>query len=259
MSKKNKEIIKPNKELNEEEFIQDFWVKNELPKQVETLPYDKLTHKEQKIINKIRKGKKLKKHELDIIKQTTSKYQVALKKYDAEEITEAYEEFNDIIQTEQELLDLVDAQNKPQKLRMKCRFNINGKLKYKIIEFTVHPLDDSRAVEITQTHIDIFQNLNPKENNILLKHQKGETLTQAEKEVIEHINKKVMGEQLEERMEAVNRLLASQVTPPSNGTLEERMKFWEKFHFNDKMSLFLRVQDLLGLTEARDNELFLDE
>lgn len=259
MSKKEKKISKPDENLDELEYIEQFWIKNQLPHLIESLPYDKLTLTERNIIDKIREEKTLTSEELDIIKKTSATYQVALKKYDAEEIIEAHEGFNELIRDEQELLDLVDAQSKPQQLVMNCRFNVDGKQVTRKVQFTVHPVTDSRAVEITQAHMDIYRDLNDKERSTLLKQQKGEKLTQAELDVIEHINQKIENENLTTRLEQINKLLASQVTPPSSGSLEDRVRFWEKFHFNDKMSLFLRVQDLLGLTEASDDELFLVE
>ena len=238
-----------------DEFVEQFWVKNVLPHKVETLPYDKLSVEEKGIINKIRNTETLTDYELKIIKQTTADYSEALEKYDAEETIEAYKEFNDAITSEQELLKLVEEQNKPQKLKMNCHFNEGVKL----VEFTVYPINDSRAVQMTQLHADIYQNLSPDENRVLLKQQKGERLTKVEEDVIEHINKQVMESSMEDRMHQINFLLANQVSPPSQGTVDDRVKFWEKFPFNDKMSLYLKIEDKLGLTEHFDDELFPDE
>ena len=242
-------------ENTNDEFVEQFWVKNVLPHKVETLPYEKLSVEEQKIISKIRNNETLTNDELKTIKQTTADYSEALEKYDAEETIKAYQEFNDAITTEQELLNLVEEQNKPQKLKMNCHF----KQGVKLVEFTIYPIDDSRAVQMTQLHADIYQDLSPKENQILLKQQKGEKLSKFEEDVIEHINKKVMESSMEDRMHQINFLLANQVTPPSNGTVDDRIKFWEKFPFNDKMSLYLKIEDMLGLTEHFDDELFPNE
>ena len=68
-----------------------------------------------------------------------------------------------------------------------------------------------------------------------------------------------MESSMEDRMHQINFLLANQVSPPSQGTVDDRVKFWEKFPFNDKMSLYLKIEDKLGLTEHFDDELFPDE
>lgn len=242
-------------QVGNDKFVEEFWVENVLPHKVETLPYEKLTQKEQNIINKIRNNKTLTDDELTTIKQTTADYGEALEKYDAEKTIEAYEEFQDNITTEQELLELVDQQNKPQELLMNCHFNEGVKK----VKFTIYPIDDSRAVQMTQLHANIYQDLTPEENKTLIKQQKGEKLTKAEEDVIEHINNRVMESSMEDRMKQINFLLANQVTPPSNGTVNDKIKFWEKFPFNDKMSLYLKIEDKLGLTEHFDDELFPDE
>ena len=248
-----------NIDNDEGKFVEDFWVENILPNKVQTLPYNKLSKQEQNIIDKVNNNTPLTSEEITIIKQTTATYGEALEKYDAVETIEAYENFTESIINEQELLDLVEQQSKPQELIMNCHFNQNGKVIRKPVKFTIHPIDDSRAVQITQLHSDIYQSLTDQENSILIKQQKGEKLSKAEQDVIDHINEKVMEDSMEDRMRQINILLANQVTPPTKGTIEEKAKFWEKFHFNDKMSLFLRVEDMLGLTESFDSELFLDE
>ena len=50
-----------NNQVNNQESgakaIENFWVKNQLPKEVETLPYEMLTNEEQYIVDKVRNGK----------------------------------------------------------------------------------------------------------------------------------------------------------------------------------------------------------
>ena len=66
--------------------IEQFWVKNQLPKEVESLPYDVLTDEERYIVDKVRNDKELTQEEIDIIKRTRKEYEEPLKKYDANEI-----------------------------------------------------------------------------------------------------------------------------------------------------------------------------
>lgn len=99
MSKKNNKKTVTNKDDN---VVENFWLKKILPKKVKTLPYDKLTRKEQEIIDKVNKTIPLTDEELRIIKKTTAEYGEALEKYDAEEIIKSHEEFSNIVTTEHE-------------------------------------------------------------------------------------------------------------------------------------------------------------
>ena len=71
--------------------IEQFWVKNQLPKEVESLPYEILSDEERYIVDKVRNGKELTQEEVDIIKRTRKEYEEPLKKYDANEIIKANE------------------------------------------------------------------------------------------------------------------------------------------------------------------------
>lgn len=252
MSKKNNKKTVTNKDDN---VVENFWLKKILPKKVKTLPYDKLTRKEQEIIDKVNKTIPLTDEELRIIKKTTAEYGEALEKYDAEEIIKSHEEFSNIVTTEHELIDLVFDSKKNKELKMNVPFSTGVKR----ITFTVKPIDDSRAVKLTEQHMDIYRDLNPEEMKIQQKSLKGEKLSKAEQDVIEHINQKLTKIKMDERLKDINEFLAWQLDPPTTDDMDFKIKFWENFPFNSKMSLFMKVQDMLGLTEEFDDTLFPTE
>lgn len=242
-------------EKKEVNAVEEFWLEKILPHQVETLPYEKLTAQEQSIIDKLKNNIPINDDELTIIKKTTAEYSEALKKYNAEEIVESREDFEDIVVTEHELIDLVFDSKKDKYLTMNIPFESGSKK----IKFTIKPLDDSRAVKMTEQHIDIYKDLSPEELRVQQKGVRGDKLSKAEQDVIEHINKKLTNIQIDDRVKQINEFLAWQIEPPTSEDLSFKIKFWENFPFNSKMSLFLKVQDILGLSEEFDDKLFPDE
>ena len=75
-----------NNQNESSKAIEEFWIKNRLPKEVESLPYELLTPSEQEIIDKIKNGEDLTEEEITIIKQLRIEYDEPLRKYNAEEI-----------------------------------------------------------------------------------------------------------------------------------------------------------------------------
>ena len=84
--------------------IEEFWIKNRLPKEVESLPYDLLTGKEQYIIDKVKNGEDLTEEEISIVKKLRIEYEEPLKKYDANEIIKSNEILNETLHQQKYLL-----------------------------------------------------------------------------------------------------------------------------------------------------------
>ena len=233
--------------------IEQFWVKNQLPKEVETLPYDILTRQEQHIVDKVRNGQELTQEEIDIIKRTRKDYEEPLKKYDANKIIESNKQLEEMIGTEQELLDFVYNQEKPTII---MNLPINGVEKQ--FTFTVKPLEDSRAVKMLEQHIDIFKDLSDEERKIFDKDAKGENLNEKERRVLEHINEKINENRTLSQIEEVTNFLAWQLEEPRSLTIEQKVDFWHKFNFILRMGLYSRVMNKLGLDEEFNENLFQD-
>lgn len=250
--------IETNLTDNEEignNMVENFWIRKVLPHRVKSLPYDKLSQAEQVIIDKINNDEEISDSELTIIKKTTAEYGIALEKYDAEKIIKSHEDFEQIVIDETELLSLVEDCGKEQELIM----NVPFKTGIKTIKWIIKPLDDSRAVKLTEQHMDIYKDLTDEEMKVQQKGLRGEKLSKAEQDVIEHINQKLMEVQLDERINDINEFLAWQIEPPTFDDMDRKIEFWENFPFNSKMSLFLKVRDLLGLSEEFNDKLFPSE
>lgn len=244
-----------NNEINAgSKAIEEFWIKNRLPKEVETLPYDLLTPSEQAIIDKVKNGDDLTDEEITIIKKLRIDYDEPLKKYNAEEIVKSNEILNETLGTEQELLDFVYNKEPPI---IKIQLPINGV--YKQFNFTVKPLDDSNAVKMMEPHIDIFKDLSDEERKIYNKNQENQDLNPKEEKVLQHIQDKISKNQSRSQMENITELLASQVEEPKSLSFEEKKSFWNNFNFIARVQIYSKVLDKLGLTEEFNDKLFLDE
>ena len=240
-------------ENNGAKAIEQFWVKNQLPKEVESLPYEILTDEEKYIVDKVKNGKELTQEEIDIIKKTRKDYEEPLKKYDANKIIESNQMLEEMIGTEQELLDFVYNQEKPV---IKMKLPINGVEK----QFTFHvkPLDDSRAVKMLEQHIDIFKDLSDEERKIYQKNSNNESLNEKEKRVLEHINEKINENRTISQINEITNFLAYQIEEPVSLDLEQKIEFWGKFHFMIRMGLYNRVMQKLGLTDSFNDKIFQD-
>lgn len=243
-----------NNQSESAKAIEEFWIKNRLPKEVETLPYEVLSPSEQAIIDKVKNGEELTDEEVRVIKQLRIDYDEPLRKYNANEIIKSNEILNETLGTEQELLEFVYNKEPPV---IKVQLPINGV--YKQFNFTVKPLDDSNAVKFIEPHVDIFKDLSDEERKIYNKNQNNQELNSKEEKVLQHIQNKINENQSRSQIENITELLASQVEEPVSLSFEEKKAFWSRFNFVARVQIYSKVLDKLGLTEEFNDRLFLDE
>lgn len=246
------ENINQNNEGNK--AIEEFWIKNRLPKEVESLPYDILSKNEQYIIDKVKNGEELTEDEVATIKRIRMEYEEPLRKYNATEIVKSNELLNETLGTEQELLEFVYNKEPPI---IKVQLPINGV--YKQFNFTVKPLDDSNAVKFLEPHVDIFKDLSDEERKIYNKNQNNQELNSKEEKVLQHIQNKINENQSRSQIENITELLATQVEEPKSLSFEEKIGFWSNFNFVARVQIYSKVLQKLGLTEEFNDKLFLDE
>jgi hypothetical protein len=157
------------------------------------------------------------------------------------------------IATEQELLDYIYNQERPT---ITMNLNINGVVKQ--FTFTVKPLEDSRAVKMLEQHIDIFQDLSNEERTIYMKYENGEHMNDKERRVLEHIQNKINENRTVSQLEEITTFLAWQLEEPKSLDLEQKKEFWKNFNFMQRMALYAKVLDKLGLNQEFNEELFQD-
>ena len=174
-----------------------------------------------------------------------------MKKYDANNIIESNKMLEKSIATEQDLLDFVYGE-----YDMTIKMNLPFKDGTKLFTFTVKPLDDSRAVDFLEQHIDIFRDLSDEERKIYDKNTNGETLNPVEEKVLKHINEQISENQSKSQMENITKILSYQLEEPKSLSFEEKKQFWNNFPFLMRVQLYSKVMEKLGLTQSFNDELF---
>lgn len=227
-------------------------LKTKFPLECEEIPQEDLNEEEKEVVNKCINHENLTDEEFTLLKATLQRYRKAIQKHKPTETIESVEKTVNIIQTEQELLDLLDS---PEMKTLLVHLPINGQM-YEF-NFEILPLDNSRAIKSISTQLEIFKDFTKEEANIYTKAQAGQVLSAEEKAVLNHVNKELEKRSNEQQEEIIIALLASQLRlPKSNQDLEVRQRFWRKFPYNAKVSVFMKVQDRLGLTEQSNEKLF---
>ena len=250
MSKKNKN--KPKKTPQQLQALEKDLYHNTFKKEAEQIPIERLPPEEQLVILKCRQGEEPTTEEFTKLKEILVRYREHIQKYKPQETIENAEKGINIIKTEQELLDILDN---PKRRRLLVHLPIDGQI-YEM-DFEVRPLDNSKAIRSIQVHLDLFKDYTVEEAQLYAKAQQGERLTREEQHIIDRINDELNDKANEQQDEIIMTFLANQLRlPESTDDYEKRKEFWEKFPFNAKYSVWVQVQDRLGLTEESNEKLF---
>ncbi|WP_299523255.1 hypothetical protein [uncultured Methanobrevibacter sp.] len=257
MSKKqNKQHKKRNMEREELNIMDKHLLEHVFPSEVEGLPLEELTEKEQTICNKCRNHEKLTHTEFKELKKLLGKYRSLINEYKPTE--ENYEKATRIIKSEKELLDLLDNQ---ERYNLKMRYRVGSQ--DVILDLIVKPLTNSQAVTEMQNHLNLFREFTQQERLLSDKATRGETLSSEESKMLEHINKKAEDQiyNIPAREKDWDEFLARQVEfkECNINTFEEKVAFWKKIDVSYKVSLYNKVRDILNLTETEDDDLFLTD
>ena len=227
-------------------------LKTRFPKECKELPLDALTPEELNVVNKCMFYQDLTDEEFQLLKKTLQKYREAITKYKPNETIEAIDNTVQIIKTEQELLDILDS---PEMRKLLVHLPINGNI-YEF-EFEILPLDNSRAIKGISMQLDLFKDFSKEETQIYAKAQAGQVISPEEKAILDRMNEEIANRTNEKQEEIIVTLLANQLKlPNSNQDVDARKVFWEKFPFNAKVSIFMKVEEKLGLTEYSNEKLF---
>ncbi len=248
MSKKNKKNNNSKKlaSLEKDLYYTTFC------KEAEQIPIDRLPVDEQLILLKCINHEEPTNEEFTKLKEILVRYREHLQKYKPQETLENAEQVIQIIKTEQELLDILDD---PSRHRLLVHLPIDGKI-YEM-DFEVKQLDDSRAIQSLQVHLDLFKDYTDEEAQLYAKAQGGAKLTREEQHIVDKINQELNDKANQQQDEIILTFLAHQLRlPNSSQDYEKRKEFWKKFPFNAKYSVWMQIQDRLGLTEQANEKLF---
>lgn len=243
-NKKNsrkKETIQVEKELS----------KTVWPLECEAIPLSELNTEEQDVVLKCIDHKNFTDGEFKLLKEVLARYRPYIDKHKPEETVEEFEEVKNLIQTEQDLLDILDNRNN----NLKVCLPIDGE-EYEM-EFEILPISDARIVDSLEFQINIFKDFSTTEKQVYHKAQKGQVVTKEEQAILNKIQEEIDSRAGEEANRMCGNLLANQLRlPNSTNDIEKRKEFWAKFPFNPKFSILYKVQDKLGLTEYSNEQLF---
>ncbi len=245
------------RKTKEEVDVNSFYNKEMLPQDLKQIPIEVLDENAQILVERVEAGETLIDDEYAEVRKILKEYRPYIEKYKPVETVKAYEKFEENLTTERELLDILDYDAGGTTLHM--RLPVHGK-EYKDLYFKIRPLNDSRAIKFSENHIDLFKDLKPNQRRIYEKNARGEPISKEEADILNSINDKIVENRIEQKAELINELLAFQVTPPDfDGDIEKRKDFWENsFPFNAKVSLFMKVESILGLTDEFNEKLFPD-
>lgn len=253
INKKDKAIPTPATMELEKQLLKTAWVK-EAELIQEYVPEEDLTKNQQKLLQKCIDKEEFTDKQFADLKLLLNKYRLILQKINPEETVKSVDDAIDLIQTEQDFIDLMESDiNKYLKVNMPFQGKVIP------FEFEVLPLVDSRVIDSLELHIDVFNDFDFDEattySNAMNKNV--DDLTEEEKHIIEKLNKMIADKLSTQRIEAVNKFLAHQlIIKGSDSDIETRIKFWDKFHFNAKFSIFVEVENRLGINEVDTEKLF---
>lgn len=227
-------------------------LKTQFPKECEDLPLDALNPDELSVVNKCLLHQELSDDEFSLLKMTLQKYRKYIRDYQPSETVEAMKTTVEIIQTEQELLDILDDEaNK----FLKVHLTYNSKV-YEL-DFEILPVNDSRIVDYMQMNIDLFRDYSEEETRIFVEAQQGGEITPEEQAIVEQMTVELNAVAGQEKAKMIDGFLASQLRlPNSSQDYNKREEFWKKFPFLEKWAIVQKVEDRLGLTEKSNEKLF---
>jgi len=229
-------------------------LKTKYPLECEELPLEALSHDEQIVVIKCMDKADLTDEEFTLLKATLQKYREYITKYRPSETIEAIGQTIEIIETEQELLDILDDETSKF---LKVHLTYNGRTLE--LNFEILPVDDSRIVDYMEMNIDLFKDYSDEERELILKVQEGEEVTPEEQAIVEKLSKEINALAGQEKSKMVEGFLASQLRlPNSSQDYSKRLEFWKKFPFLEKWAIVQKVEDRLGLTERSNEKLFPD-
>lgn len=236
----------------EKELLKTSWVK-EAELIQDYVPEEDLTKTQQKLLTKCINKEDFTDKQISDLKLLLNKYRKILLKIKPDETVKQIDDAVQMIESEKDFINMMTTD---EEMTLKVHVKtING---MKGFNFIVHPINDSRVIETLEMQVDLFRDYSVEEQTIYSKANiPGTDLTPDEKKIYEKMNKEIISKQSMERIHTINSFLAHQLSiKGSTSDYNDRYRFWEVFPFNSKVGVFIRVQDMLGLSETKNSELF---
>lgn len=224
-------------------------LKEKFPLDCENLPIEELTPEEQELAIKCIEKKDFTDEEYVKLKELIVRYDQAITEYNPKKVINNFKDAVRRINTAQDFIDAIDTTED-----ILVRVPVKGQT-YEM-EFQIQPINDSRALQGLALELNLFKNYTEEDKKIFTKSQMGESLTPEEGKVVNKINKELEKTLEANQDEIMIKFLARQLKLNDTDTHEKMIEFWSKFPINARVSVFLQVEEMLGLTESADFELF---
>lgn len=234
----------------EKDLLRTSWVKEAQLIQ-DFVPEEDLTKTQQKLLQKCIDKEDFTDKQIADLKLVLNKYRKILLKIKPDEAVKNIDNAVQMMETEKDFINMMMGE---RQLLVHVK-TLKGTVEF---NFIVNPINDSRVIETLEMQVDLFRDYSLEEKTIYSKANiPGEELTEDEERIYDKMNQEIIAKQSFERIHAINTFLASQLSlEGSDSSYEEKLKFWEIFPFNSKVGIFVRVQDMLGLSETKNSELF---
>lgn len=247
-------------DIEEQEIMDDFLLSTQYLEEAKQIPLEILeTDYEKELIIKCRENTNLNDKELTDLKQLLAKYRGALSKINPSEVEENVNKTRRIINSEKELLKLIDNQEN-YKLEMIYRLPSSEEV---VLNLRVKPLTDSQAISEMQAHVDLFKELDTSERIVWNKAMSGQKIiTKEEQKLAEHVLKKYEDKEfdMESKVNSMREFLARQVefVEADFNTYNQKLKFWKRIEVQTIVDLYNKVREILQLNEIKTEDLFLN-
>ena len=191
--------------------------------------------------------KNLKIGDLDIkaLDENAAEFLQELEEDKEEQAKEIEKEFDEVIETRRDLLNLFEEDN----LDMEILY------KGKLLKLILHPVDGTANLKALD--LNIHAELSDLEKSVL-DPEKQEDLSPSEQKLHDKTMKKLEKDISKNLLEYTYQVLSQFVFFPDmeDMPIEDRVKFWEKLPFDLKMFISVEAMKRLGLEPASDIKLF---
>lgn len=219
------------------------------PMKCEKLVLEELNEYERGIAVKCVNHETLTDTEYDDLKKLLSKWDKATSKINPNEIVENIGKAHKQIKTAQEFINIM---RKDKKIIISLPYA----MEFYDFEFIVQPITDSRALQGLALELELFKNYTDYEKETYVKAQKGVIISPEEQAIANKISKELEKNIEANQDEVIIKFLARQLKLNDDATHEEMIEFWSLFPINARVAAFIQTEELLGISESKNFELF---
>lgn len=243
--------------IEDKQILDAHNLKVRFPEECKRLPFEYLEEHEKIIADKCINQEKLSEGELSDLKRLLAEYRPFLRKYDVEEVEKNLEKNLNVIKTSDELLRLLDDENR-------YRIDMNYKIgdETYLLKLKIRQIPDDDYIRLLDAQTKIFRDLTNSEKKVYAKMAQNQQLTQEELNMQKHIQDKIneMTFDFGNRSQDITQILAKTVdfVDDPEKPYHEKLNFWKKIDLSVRVLLFNKVREKLNIQDDLNENLFPD-